>query len=75
MCLYCREISVEKLNLDTDSPPKAETRRDVVDAPTASVSERGGGRRPHRGSHVTISWLPTCSLWLCSGRPALCELQ
>uniref|UniRef100_A0A096LXI9 protein kinase C n=1 Tax=Poecilia formosa TaxID=48698 RepID=A0A096LXI9_POEFO len=29
----CREISVEKLNLDSDSPPKAETRKDVVDAP------------------------------------------
>ncbi|XP_033500931.2 serine/threonine-protein kinase N1b isoform X1 [Epinephelus lanceolatus] len=27
------EISVEKLNLGSDSPPKAETRRDVVDAP------------------------------------------
>ncbi|XP_071387319.1 serine/threonine-protein kinase N1b isoform X3 [Centroberyx affinis] len=27
------EISVEKLNLDSDSPPKAEIKRDVVDAP------------------------------------------
>nr|XP_020478801.1 serine/threonine-protein kinase N1-like isoform X2 [Monopterus albus] len=27
------EISVEKLNLDSDSPPKAEIRRDVVDSP------------------------------------------
>uniref|UniRef100_A0A8C4NVM9 protein kinase C n=1 Tax=Dicentrarchus labrax TaxID=13489 RepID=A0A8C4NVM9_DICLA len=27
------EISVEKLNLEGDSPPKAEIRRDVVDAP------------------------------------------
>ncbi|XP_060921218.1 serine/threonine-protein kinase N1b isoform X2 [Labrus mixtus] len=27
------EISVEKLNLDSDSPPKAENRREVVDAP------------------------------------------
>ncbi|XP_047214118.1 serine/threonine-protein kinase N1-like isoform X3 [Girardinichthys multiradiatus] len=27
------EISVEKLNLDSDSPPKAETQKDVVDAP------------------------------------------
>ncbi|XP_032443127.1 serine/threonine-protein kinase N1-like isoform X1 [Xiphophorus hellerii] len=27
------EISVEKLSLDSDSPPKAETRKDVVDAP------------------------------------------
>uniref|UniRef100_A0A3P8TNH7 protein kinase C n=1 Tax=Amphiprion percula TaxID=161767 RepID=A0A3P8TNH7_AMPPE len=29
------EISVEKLNLETDSPPKAEVRKDVVDAPAA----------------------------------------
>uniref|UniRef100_A0A7N5ZTR4 protein kinase C n=1 Tax=Anabas testudineus TaxID=64144 RepID=A0A7N5ZTR4_ANATE len=32
-----QEISVEKLNLDSDSPPKAEIRRDVVDAPTPST--------------------------------------
>ncbi|XP_035037117.2 serine/threonine-protein kinase N1 isoform X2 [Hippoglossus stenolepis] len=30
------EISVEKLNLGGDSPPKPEIRRDVVDAPAAS---------------------------------------
>ncbi|XP_062264391.1 serine/threonine-protein kinase N1b isoform X1 [Platichthys flesus] len=30
------EISVEKLNLGSDSPPKPETRGDVVDAPAAS---------------------------------------
>ncbi|XP_033826759.1 serine/threonine-protein kinase N1b isoform X1 [Periophthalmus magnuspinnatus] len=29
------EISVEKLNLDSDSPPKAEIRRDAVSCPTA----------------------------------------
>lgn len=29
-----------KLNLDSDSPPKAETRKDVVDAPAALVSYR-----------------------------------
>uniref|UniRef100_A0A3Q1G718 protein kinase C n=1 Tax=Acanthochromis polyacanthus TaxID=80966 RepID=A0A3Q1G718_9TELE len=28
------EISVEKLNLESESPPKAEVRKDVVDAPT-----------------------------------------
>uniref|UniRef100_A0A7N8YG90 protein kinase C n=1 Tax=Mastacembelus armatus TaxID=205130 RepID=A0A7N8YG90_9TELE len=36
--LHCREISVEKLSLDSDSP-KSELRRDVVDSPTSSVSE------------------------------------
>uniref|UniRef100_A0A3B4U1G9 protein kinase C n=1 Tax=Seriola dumerili TaxID=41447 RepID=A0A3B4U1G9_SERDU len=43
------EISVEKLNLGSDSPPKPEIRRDVVDAPALSVSETGReGRRPKR---------------------------
>uniref|UniRef100_A0A4W6EIG5 protein kinase C n=1 Tax=Lates calcarifer TaxID=8187 RepID=A0A4W6EIG5_LATCA len=32
------EISVEKLNLETDSPSKPEIRRDVVDAPAPLVS-------------------------------------
>uniref|UniRef100_A0A087XY31 protein kinase C n=1 Tax=Poecilia formosa TaxID=48698 RepID=A0A087XY31_POEFO len=36
-CPEAREISVEKLNLDSDSPPKAETRKDVVDAPAPLV--------------------------------------
>ncbi|XP_034750433.1 serine/threonine-protein kinase N1b isoform X4 [Etheostoma cragini] len=31
------EISVEKLNLGSDSPPKVDIRRDVVDAPAAST--------------------------------------
>lgn len=31
---------MEKLNLDSDSPPKAEIRRDVVDAPAPLVSEQ-----------------------------------
>uniref|UniRef100_A0AAQ5YEW7 protein kinase C n=1 Tax=Amphiprion ocellaris TaxID=80972 RepID=A0AAQ5YEW7_AMPOC len=35
------EISVEKLNLETDSPPKAEVRKDVVDAPVPLVTTRG----------------------------------
>uniref|UniRef100_A0A8C4I4R9 protein kinase C n=1 Tax=Dicentrarchus labrax TaxID=13489 RepID=A0A8C4I4R9_DICLA len=39
------EISVEKLNLEGDSPPKAEIRRDVVDAPAPLVSEKDGGQR------------------------------
>ncbi|XP_042371338.1 serine/threonine-protein kinase N1-like, partial [Plectropomus leopardus] len=37
------EISVEKLNLGSDSPPKAEIRRDVVDSPAPLVSERERG--------------------------------
>lgn len=41
----CREISVEKLNLGSDSPPKAEIRRDVVDAAAPLVSQRNGGQR------------------------------
>lgn len=44
-CLcVCREISVEKLNLEGTSPPKAEIRRDVVDAPAPLVSEWGRER-------------------------------
>uniref|UniRef100_A0A8D0A6X1 protein kinase C n=1 Tax=Sander lucioperca TaxID=283035 RepID=A0A8D0A6X1_SANLU len=34
------KISVEKLNLGSDSPPKADIRRDVVDAAASLVSER-----------------------------------
>lgn len=44
LCLYSvfvhyREISVEKLSMDSDTPPKSETRRDMVDAPAALVSK------------------------------------
>lgn len=38
--MYYREISVEKLNLVSDSPPKAEIRRDVVDALAPTVREQ-----------------------------------
>uniref|UniRef100_A0A8C4NVI8 protein kinase C n=1 Tax=Dicentrarchus labrax TaxID=13489 RepID=A0A8C4NVI8_DICLA len=62
------EISVEKLNLEGDSPPKAEIRRDVVDAPAPLVSEKDGGQRGResdRGHLYTIMLLfcsfPTCS--------------
>lgn len=34
---------MEKLSLGSDSPPKAEIRRDVVDAPAPLVSERERG--------------------------------
>lgn len=40
VCTHCREISVEKLNLDSDSSPKAEIGGDVVDVPAPLVSER-----------------------------------
>uniref|UniRef100_A0A8D2ZLM6 protein kinase C n=1 Tax=Scophthalmus maximus TaxID=52904 RepID=A0A8D2ZLM6_SCOMX len=44
------EISVEKLNLCSDSPPKPEIRRDSVDAPAAPVSVAGTeGGGPSRG--------------------------
>uniref|UniRef100_A0A8C3ANW9 protein kinase C n=1 Tax=Cyclopterus lumpus TaxID=8103 RepID=A0A8C3ANW9_CYCLU len=38
-----QEISVEKLNLGSDSSPKAETQRDVVDPDAPLVSQRDGG--------------------------------
>lgn len=39
-CLFVglREISMEKLNLDSDVTPKAEVRGDVVDGPITPVS-------------------------------------
>uniref|UniRef100_A0A4W5P974 protein kinase C n=1 Tax=Hucho hucho TaxID=62062 RepID=A0A4W5P974_9TELE len=35
-CVWRREISVEKLTLESDSPPRPEIRRDVVDTPHLS---------------------------------------
>uniref|UniRef100_A0A3Q1I8F7 protein kinase C n=1 Tax=Anabas testudineus TaxID=64144 RepID=A0A3Q1I8F7_ANATE len=61
--LLCREISVEKLNLDSDSPPKAEIRRDVVDAPTPSVSDRVGRKGTRKGTvHLHTIMLLSCSV-------------
>ncbi len=64
---------MEKLNLDSDLPPKGEIRRDVTDAPTPLVSERNGGQRGREadtGKDVHLYTimllfhsLPTCSLW------------
>uniref|UniRef100_A0A8D3CPY3 protein kinase C n=1 Tax=Scophthalmus maximus TaxID=52904 RepID=A0A8D3CPY3_SCOMX len=72
------EISVEKLNLCSDSPPKPEIRRDSVDAPAAPVSvagTEGGGlsrQRVFRRGEMGIMTLScyylrsTCSLPTCS---------
>ena len=35
---------MEKLNLDGDSTPKTEVRRDVVESPASLVSKMDGGR-------------------------------
>uniref|UniRef100_A0A3Q1IC11 protein kinase C n=1 Tax=Anabas testudineus TaxID=64144 RepID=A0A3Q1IC11_ANATE len=57
------KISVEKLNLDSDSPPKAEIRRDVVDAPTPSVSDRVGRKGTRKGTvHLHTIMLLSCSV-------------
>lgn len=70
-CLcVCREISVEKLNLEGTSPPKAEIRRDVVDAPAPLVSEwereRDGWMPKKRGSRGKDGHLKTIMLLFCS---------
>nr|XP_019968527.1 PREDICTED: serine/threonine-protein kinase N1-like [Paralichthys olivaceus] len=75
------EISVEKLNLGSDSPPKPEIRRDTADGPAPSVSVTGDRKesrqRPGRDLHLytimlPLRSLPTCNL--CARRPLLCEL-
>uniref|UniRef100_A0A665WLB8 protein kinase C n=1 Tax=Echeneis naucrates TaxID=173247 RepID=A0A665WLB8_ECHNA len=67
------EISVEKLNLDSYPPPKAETRRDVVDAPAPLVSEGKRGMkdfkliavlgRGHFGKVLLSEYKQTSSLY------------
>ncbi|KAM9346175.1 serine/threonine-protein kinase N1-like [Symphorus nematophorus] len=54
------EISVEKLNLDSDFPPKTEIRKDVVDAPTPL--EQTQAIEPPSTPDVPVHEPPTRSL-------------
>jgi len=61
---------MEKLNLASDSSPRAEIQRDAVDA-APSVSQRDGGQRGFSDGgkdhdRVTIVLHSTCSVCVCA---------
>lgn len=82
---------MEKLNLDSDSPPKAEIRKDVVDAPAPLVSDgeeevnqtedfQSGGKMGtfKLSCYYFAHFLPAAcglELLLCSQSLLHCELQ
>lgn len=61
LCLCPREISMEKLNLDSDAAPKAESRRDVVDVSVPPVSD--GERKSFSPQAVRSRVSMTVSRW------------